>query len=46
VVRTTPRGGTAGQAPAIAASNVPAIASAPAAGDAISYTAAGITVPD
>jgi len=46
VVRTVPRGGAAGLAPAIAASNVPAIASAPAAGDAISYTGATINVPD
>jgi hydroxybutyrate-dimer hydrolase len=46
VVRTVPRGGTAGAAPALAASNVPAIASAPAAGDAITYTGSTILVPD
>ena len=46
VVRTVPRGGVAGHAPAIAASNVPAIASAPAAGDVIAFTPAGISVPD
>jgi hydroxybutyrate-dimer hydrolase len=46
VVRTVPRGGTAGAAPALAASNVPAIASAPAAGDAITYSGSTIHVPD
>jgi hydroxybutyrate-dimer hydrolase len=46
VVRTIPRGGTAGAAPAIAASNVPAIASAPAGGDAITYSGSTIVVPD
>jgi hydroxybutyrate-dimer hydrolase len=46
VVRTLPRGGVAGQAPALAASNVPAIASAPAAGDVIVFSGAGITIPD
>jgi hydroxybutyrate-dimer hydrolase len=35
VVRTTPRGGTAGAAPALGASNVPPIAAAAAAADAI-----------
>jgi len=47
VVRTVPRGGTPGSAPAITAANVPALASAPAAGDAIVVTAAGsIAIPD
>ena len=47
VVRTTPRGGQPGSAPAIAASHVPAIATTPAAGNAIAVTAAGaITIPD
>jgi hydroxybutyrate-dimer hydrolase len=46
VVRTIPRGGTAGAAPALAASNVPAIASAPAAGDAITYSGSTILIPD
>jgi hydroxybutyrate-dimer hydrolase len=46
VVHTVPRGGSAGLAPAITASSVPAIASAPAAGDAISCTGATINVPD
>lgn len=46
VVRTTPRGGTAGAAPAISAANVPAIASAPAAGDAITMNGSTLVVPD
>jgi len=46
VVRTIPRGGNAGAAPALAASNVPAIASAPAAGDAITFNGTTIVVPD
>jgi hydroxybutyrate-dimer hydrolase len=46
VVRTLPRGGTAGAAPALAASNVPPIASAPAAGDAIAFGGNAIVVPD
>lgn len=45
VVRTTPRGGTS-PAPAIAASNVPAIAANPAAGDRITITGSTMTVPD
>jgi len=46
VVRTIPRGGTAGAAPALAASNVPPIASAPAVSDAITYTGTTIVVPE
>jgi hydroxybutyrate-dimer hydrolase len=46
VVRTTPRGGTAGAAPALTASAVPAIASAPAAADAIAISGSTIHVPD
>lgn len=46
VVRTLVRGGTAGAAPALSASNVPAIASAPAAGDVITYSGSTIHVPD
>ncbi len=45
VVRTTPRGGTS-PAPAIAASNVPAIAASPAAGDRITISGSTMTVPD
>jgi hydroxybutyrate-dimer hydrolase len=46
VVRTTPRGGTAGAAPAITAANVPAIAAAPAASDRISFGGGVLVVPD
>jgi hydroxybutyrate-dimer hydrolase len=44
VVRTTPRGGTPGAATAITATNVPAIAAAPAAGNLITVTDDGRTV--
>jgi hydroxybutyrate-dimer hydrolase len=46
VVRTVPRGGTAGSAPAITATNVPALATTPAAADRIVVSAGAITVPD
>jgi hydroxybutyrate-dimer hydrolase len=46
VVRTTPRGGTAGAAPAITAANVPAIAATPAAGDTITFSNNTVTIPD
>jgi len=46
VVRTLARGGAAGHAPALSASNVPAIASAPAAGDAITFSGSTINVPE
>jgi hydroxybutyrate-dimer hydrolase len=46
VVRTTPRGGTAGSAPAITAANVPKIAATPAAADAITTSAGVINVPN
>jgi hydroxybutyrate-dimer hydrolase len=46
VVRTTPRGGTPGAAPAITAANVPPIAATPAAGDAITFTANTLNIPD
>jgi hydroxybutyrate-dimer hydrolase len=46
VVRTTPRGGAAGAANAIAASNVPAIAASPAAGDRITLSGSTMTVPE
>jgi hydroxybutyrate-dimer hydrolase len=46
VVRTTPRGGAAGLAPAITAANVPAIAAAPAAADAISFSNNTVTIPE
>ena len=44
VVRTTPRGGTPGAAPAITTANVPPISLAPGAGDAINFNAASNTV--
>jgi hydroxybutyrate-dimer hydrolase len=46
VVRTVPRGGSPGAAPAITAANVPAIALVPAAADAITYSAGTLHVPD
>jgi hydroxybutyrate-dimer hydrolase len=46
VVRTTPRGGTAGAAPAITPANVPAIAATPASGDRISYGGGVLVIPD
>lgn len=45
VVRTTPRGGAAGAAPAITAANVPPFAMAPVAGDQIGFAGTSITVP-
>jgi hydroxybutyrate-dimer hydrolase len=46
VVRTTPRGGTPGAAPAIGASNVPAIAATPAQADAITFSGNTLSIPD
>ncbi len=46
VVRTVPRGGLPGKAPAITAANVPPLAMVPAAGDAIAVTAGAIAIPD
>lgn len=46
VVRTTPRGGTAGAAPAISTTNVPAIAASPAVGDQITFSGSTVSVPD
>jgi hydroxybutyrate-dimer hydrolase len=46
VVRTVPRGGTPGAAPAISAANVPPIALQPAAGDAITMQGNTLRVPD
>jgi hydroxybutyrate-dimer hydrolase len=46
VVRTTPRGGLAGAAPAITTANVPKIAATPAAGDVITTSAGTINVPN
>jgi hydroxybutyrate-dimer hydrolase len=45
VVRTTPRGGTPGAAPAISvATNLPAIAASPSTGNVINYNSATNTV--
>ncbi len=46
VVRTTPRGGTAGAAPAITAANVPPIAATPASADTITFGSATLVIPD
>jgi hydroxybutyrate-dimer hydrolase len=45
VVRTTPRGGTPGAAPAITAANLPAFSAAPTAADAITFTGTTLTIP-
>jgi hydroxybutyrate-dimer hydrolase len=45
VVRTTPRGGTAGAAPALTAANVPPISAAPASGDQIGFSGSSLAVP-
>jgi hydroxybutyrate-dimer hydrolase len=46
VVRTTPRGGSAGAAPAITAANVPSIAATPTAANAITFANNTLTVAD
>ncbi|MDD0837146.1 D-(-)-3-hydroxybutyrate oligomer hydrolase [Curvibacter sp. HBC61] len=46
VVRTTPRGGTAGQAPALTAANVPAPSASPAEADRIVLSGNTVTIPD
>jgi hydroxybutyrate-dimer hydrolase len=46
VVRTVPRGGSPGAAPAITLTNVPSIATAPAAGDQITFSNNTLTIPD
>jgi len=46
VVRTVPRGGVAGAAPAITAANVPAIAANPASGDLITMSGSTLRIPD
>lgn len=45
VVRTTPRGGTAGAAPAITAANVPTFSATPTAADAITFSGTTLTIP-
>ena len=46
VIRTVPRGGTPGAAPAITLANVPAVAATPAGGDAITFSNNTLTIPD
>ncbi|MBL8363602.1 MAG: D-(-)-3-hydroxybutyrate oligomer hydrolase [Rubrivivax sp.] len=46
LVRTTPRGGTPGLAPAIGAANLPAIAATPAAADRITVDGNTLRVPE
>jgi hydroxybutyrate-dimer hydrolase len=45
VVRTTPRGGTPGAAPAITAANVPSWTATPSAADAITFSGTTLTIP-
>jgi hydroxybutyrate-dimer hydrolase len=46
VVRTTPRGGEPGKAPAITASNVPAISASPSQANQITFSNNTLTIPD
>ncbi|WP_418318584.1 D-(-)-3-hydroxybutyrate oligomer hydrolase [Piscinibacter sakaiensis] len=46
VVRTVPRGGTPGSAPAITAANVPPFAATPTAANAIAFSNDTVTIPD
>jgi hydroxybutyrate-dimer hydrolase len=46
VVRTTPRGGSAGAAPALTTANLPSIAATPATGNAITFANNTLTVAD
>ena len=46
VVRTIPRGGVPGAAPAITAANVPTFVATPAAANAITVSGNTVTVPD
>ena len=46
VLRTTPRGGAPGAAPALTAAHVPALATTPAAADAIRLVGSTLVVPD
>jgi hydroxybutyrate-dimer hydrolase len=45
-VRTVPRGGTPGAAPALTLANVPPISAAPAAGNQITFSNNTVTIPD
>ena len=46
LVRTAPRGGTAGAAPQITTANVPPISSNPPAADTITFSGNTLTIPD
>lgn len=46
LVRTIPRGGTAGAAPLITKANVPSISQTPPAGDQITFSNNTVTIPD
>jgi hydroxybutyrate-dimer hydrolase len=46
VVRTVPRGGTAGSAPAINLTNVPPISASPPAADQIGFSGKTVSIPD
>jgi hydroxybutyrate-dimer hydrolase len=46
VVRTTPRGGAPGAAPAITPANVPPISLAPSKADQITFSADTVTIPE
>jgi hydroxybutyrate-dimer hydrolase len=46
VVRTVPRGGVSGAAPALTAANVPPIQAAPPAGDLVQFAAGTLHIPD
>lgn len=46
LVRTTPRGGAPGLAPAITAANVPPFSAAPAAADQIGFAGTSVNVPN
>jgi hydroxybutyrate-dimer hydrolase len=46
VVRTIPRGGEPGKAPAITAANVPPIVTSPSAANAITFAGATLVIPD
>ncbi len=46
VVRTVPRGGTPGSAPAITTANVPPISAAPTAANQITFSGNTLTIPD
>ena len=45
-IRTTPRGGTAGSAPAITTANVPSFSANPAAGARITFDGSTVVVPE